>query len=82
MPFEWKGVMPALTTPITAHDQIDLDLFEKQVNRQIHAGAAGVIIGGSLGEASVITDDEKERMVKAAVSVAGGKIPVILNISE
>lgn len=82
MPFEWKGVMPALTTPITAHDQIDLDLFEKQVNRQIHAGAAGVIIGGSLGEASVITDDEKERMVKAAVSVAEGKIPVILNIAE
>ncbi|MCA6462872.1 MAG: dihydrodipicolinate synthase family protein [Chitinophagaceae bacterium] len=82
MPFEWKGVVPALTTPMTANDQIDVDLFEKQVDRQILAGAAGVIIGGSLGEASVITADEKELMVKAAQSVAGGKIPVLLNIAE
>jgi dihydrodipicolinate synthase/N-acetylneuraminate lyase len=82
MPFEWKGVMPALTTPMTATDQIDMDLFEQQVDRQIRAGATGVIIGGSLGEASVITIDEKEKMVKAAQSVAKGKIPVILNIAE
>lgn len=82
MPFVWKGVMPALTTPMTATDQIDMNLFEQQVDRQIRAGASGVIIGGSLGEASVITDDEKEMMVRAAQSVAGGKIPVILNIAE
>lgn len=82
MPFEWKGVMPALTTPMTPTDQIDVDLFEQQVDRQIRAGATGVIIGGSLGEASVITIDEKEKMVKSAQSVAGSKIPVILNIAE
>lgn len=82
MPFEWKGVMPALTTPMTTSDQIDMDLFEQQVDRQLRAGASGVIIGGSLGEASVITEDEKEMMVRAAQSVAGEKIPVILNIAE
>lgn len=82
MPFEWKGVMPALTTPMTVSDEMNLDLFQQQVDRQIRAGASGVIIGGSLGEASVITADEKEQMVKAAQSVAGGKIPVILNIAE
>lgn len=82
MPFEWKGVMPALTTPMTVSDEMNLDLFQQQVDRQIRAGASGVIIGGSLGEASVITADEKEQMLKAAQSVAGGKIPVILNIAE
>jgi len=82
MPFEWRGVMPALTTPMTANDQIDLDLFEKQVDRQILAGATGVIIGGSLGEASVLTIPEKEQLVHAACSVTAGKIPVLLNIAE
>jgi len=74
--------MPALTTPMTANDQIDLDLFEKQVDRQILAGATGVIIGGSLGEASVLTIPEKEQLVHAACSVTAGKIPVLLNIAE
>ena len=82
MPFEWRGVMPALTTPMTANDQIDLDLFEKQVDRQILAGATGVIIGGSLGEASVLTIPEKEQLIHAACSVTAGKIPVLLNIAE
>jgi 4-hydroxy-tetrahydrodipicolinate synthase len=74
--------MPALTTPMTANDQIDLDLFEKQVDRQILAGATGVIIGGSLGEASVLTIPEKEQLIHAACSVTAGKIPVLLNIAE
>jgi 4-hydroxy-tetrahydrodipicolinate synthase len=82
MPFIWKGVMPALTTPMTEDDSIDVDLFIQQVDRQLRAGSSGVIIGGSLGEASVLTIPEKEQLVHAACSVTAGKIPVILNIAE
>lgn len=82
MPFEWKGVMPAMTTPLTTDDQIDLNLFTQQVNRQLTAGASGIIIGGSLGEASVLTVPEKEKLVQAALSTVDGRIPVILNIAE
>ena len=82
MPFIWKGVMPALTTPMTEDDSIDVDLFIQQVDRQLRAGASGIIIGGSLGEASVLTIPEKEQLVHAACSVTAGKIPVILNIAE
>lgn len=82
MPFEWKGVMPAMTTPLTTDDQIDLNLFTQQVNRQLTAGASGIIIGGSLGEASVLTVPEKEKLVQAALSAVDGRIPVILNIAE
>ena len=49
---EWKGVFPALTTPFTASDEIDLVMFEKNLDAQVHAGVHGIIIGGSLGEAS------------------------------
>ena len=82
MPFIWKGVMPALTTPKTEDDSIDVDLFIQQVDRQLRSGASGIIIGGSLGEASVLTIPEKEQLVHAACSVTAGKIPVILNIAE
>jgi len=82
MVFEWKGVFPALLTPFTADDQLDLDLFEKNLAAQVEAGVQGIIIGGSLGEASTITDKEKEKLVAFSVAYLNGKIPVILNIAE
>ena len=82
MAIEWKGVFPALTTKFTAKDELDLKLFEKNLNFQLASGVNGVILGGSLGEASVLTVEEKEKLVKFAVDSVAGKVPVILNIAE
>ncbi|HEV9038793.1 MAG TPA: dihydrodipicolinate synthase family protein [Puia sp.] len=82
MAIVWKGVFPALTTKFTAKDELDLKLFEKNLNFQIASGIDGIILGGSLGEASVLTIQEKERLVKFAVEKAAGELPVILNIAE
>ncbi len=64
MSFEWKGVFPALTTKFTASDDLDLPLFEKNLQAQLAAGVEGIILGGKLGEASVLSSDEKEKLVK------------------
>jgi len=82
MSFEWKGVMPALTTKFTSDDALNMDLFEQNLALQLEAGVSGIILGGSLGEASVLTVAEKEKLVKAALAQIGGKVPVILNIAE
>lgn len=82
MSFEWKGVFPALTTKFTADDKLDLPLFEKNLNAQLEAGVKGVVLGGTLGEASVLTTTEKEQLVKFAVEKCAGKVPVVLNIAE
>ena len=82
MSFEWKGIFPALLTPFTADDKLDLDMFEKNLAAQVSAGIHGIIIGGSLGEASTITQKEKEELVKFSVEYLKRKIPVILNIAE
>jgi 4-hydroxy-tetrahydrodipicolinate synthase len=82
MSFEWKGVFPALLTPFTANEEIDLPMFEKNLQAQLDAGVHGVIIGGSLGEASTITTAEKEQLIKHAIQFLNGKIPVIMNIAE
>ena len=80
--FEWKGVFPALLTPFTADDQVDLIMFEKNLDAQVEAGIRGIIIAGSLGEASTLTLAEKESLVKFSVLKLAGKIPVIMNIAE
>ncbi len=82
MNFEWKGVFPALTTKFTTDDQLDLPLFGKNLQAQLDAGVDGIILGGSLGEASVITHEEKFELVRFTVDKVEGKIPVIVNIAE
>ena len=82
MTVQWTGVYPALTTKFTSGDVLDLPLFEKNLDAQLKAGVSGIILGGSLGEASVLTVDEKERLVKFAVEKIQARIPVILNIAE
>jgi 1-pyrroline-4-hydroxy-2-carboxylate deaminase len=82
MSVQWKGVFPALTTKFTSDDTLDLPLFEKNLNAQLAAGVHGIILGGSLGEASVLSTDEKAALVKFAVAKVAGRVPVILNIAE
>jgi 1-pyrroline-4-hydroxy-2-carboxylate deaminase len=82
MSINWNGVIPALTTKFNSNDTLDLHMFEKNLHAQIDAGVNGVIIGGSLGEASTLTSDEKETMVKLSVETCAGRIPVLLNIAE
>ena len=79
---KWEGVIPALTTKLTSTQELDLPLFKKNIADQVSAGVNGVVIAGSLGESSVLTDNEKELLVKSAIEVAAGRIPVIFNIAD
>lgn len=82
MSITWTGVFPALTTKFTADDKLDLPLFDKNLQAQLAAGVNGIVLGGTLGEASVLTTDEKEQLIKFAVLKCAGKVPVVLNIAE
>ncbi len=79
---EWKGVMPAVTTKFTSDDQLDLIMFEKNIHAQIQAGVDGIILGGTLGEASTLDEYEKETLLKETLRIADKKVPVIINIAE
>ena len=82
MQLNWSGVFPALLTPFTNDDRLDLPLFEKNLQTQLQAGVHGVIIGGSLGEASTLTESEKEAMVRSALALCNPSVPVVVNIAE
>ncbi|EON77567.1 1-pyrroline-4-hydroxy-2-carboxylate deaminase [Lunatimonas lonarensis] len=79
---QWKGVFPAITTKFTVNDKLDIPAFLKGVDAQLDAGVHGIILGGSLGEASTLTDYEKEVLVKETVDFVQGRVPVVLTIAE
>jgi 4-hydroxy-tetrahydrodipicolinate synthase len=80
--FDWKGVLPAVTTKFTDNDELDFDAFDINLKAQLEAGVDGFILGGSLGEASVLSDQEKFALLAHTVAYVDGKVPVILNIAE
>ena len=82
MKVKWEGVMPAVTTKFTADDKLDLDMFKKNINAQLDAGVNGIILGGTLGEASTLLPEEKRDLTRFTKEIVGDRIPVIMNIAE
>ena len=80
--FRWKGVMPAITTQFTADDKLDLAAFTINLHAQVNAGASGIILGGTLGEASTLSPEEKNTLVATTLKEVGDRAAVILNIAE
>ncbi|MGL6071650.1 dihydrodipicolinate synthase family protein [Craterilacuibacter sp.] len=77
----WTGVFPAVTTKFHADESLDLAATAKHIEWQLACGADGIIVCGSLGEASTLASDEKIAILKAAKEVAGNK-PVLLTVAE
>ena len=80
--FKWEGVMPAITTQFDVKGNLDLDTFKINLSHQINAGVNGIILGGTLGEASTLTNQEKQQLLAVTLVEVNGKIPVIMNIAE
>ena len=74
--------MPAVTTKFTDDDRLDLAMFETNIKAQLEAGVHGIILGGTLGEASTLLEEEKRTLVREAVRIVAGAVPVIMNIAE
>jgi 1-pyrroline-4-hydroxy-2-carboxylate deaminase len=81
MRINWNGVYPAVTTKFTPTDTLDLPAFGANLDAQVQAGVSGIIIGGSLGEASTLAVEEKEILTKFAAGRIGN-LPVLMNIAE
>lgn len=78
----WKGVFPAVTTKFHADGSLDMDLFFKNLDFQLASGVHGIILGGTLGESSALSTEEKITLTRDTVKYVAGKVPVILNIAE
>jgi 1-pyrroline-4-hydroxy-2-carboxylate deaminase len=82
MAITWQGVFPAVTTKFTTDDKLDLVTYGKNLDVQLEAGVDGIIIGGTLGESSVLTLHEKNELLAFTIDKVEGRVPVVLNIAE
>jgi 4-hydroxy-tetrahydrodipicolinate synthase len=71
-----------MLSPFDENGNLDFDMFGKNIEAQLDGGVHGLIIAGSLGEASVLSTEEKYDLLTYALKLVGGRVPVLLNIAE
>ena len=72
----FKSAATALITPMNENG-ICYDEFERLINWQIDSGINALVVCGTTGEASTLTDDEHRDAIAFASRVAAGRVPVI-----
>ena len=72
----FTGAATALVTPLTENG-VDYAAFEKLINWQIDSGIDALVICGTTGEASTLTDEEHREVLKFAAEVVNGRVPII-----
>ena len=70
-------VLVALVTPFTADGEVDWPAVEQHMDDVIRAGADGIVVTGTTGETSTLTDPEKVRLVEVGKDVAAGRAKII-----
>jgi 1-pyrroline-4-hydroxy-2-carboxylate deaminase len=81
-PARWTGIFPAVTTKFFADESIDAEGTARHIDFQIRNGIHGLVTCGSLGEASTLSLEEKLDVARIALEAAGGRVPVLANVSE
>lgn len=71
-----RGSIVPLVTPF-ADGQVDIDAFERSVDRQVTGGSHGVVVTGTTGEPTSLTSAERAELYRRAVVVAAGRVPVV-----
>jgi len=72
MNMNWRGVLPAITTPFHADLSIDEEALAAHVRWQMESGCKGIVALGSLGEGATLAFDEKVRVLTLGVKVLEG----------
>jgi 4-hydroxy-tetrahydrodipicolinate synthase len=81
MPTSFRGVIPAMVTPMTAKEEVSYALLETLVDDLIDAGVHGLIALGSTGEFYALTPDERREVLATVIAKAAGRVPVIAGVN-
>lgn len=78
---EWKGVIPAVTTPFKPDLSVDLSAFGRHCQWLLDRGCKGVIVLGSLGEGGTLDRAEKRELIRTAVESLGDRGSVVAAVA-
>jgi 4-hydroxy-tetrahydrodipicolinate synthase len=81
MTINWKGVLPAITTPFDSRLEVDYAFMQRHAQWLIDNGCTGIVALGSLGEGATLTQVEKTQVLAAIVKALNGRAPIVAGIS-
>jgi 4-hydroxy-tetrahydrodipicolinate synthase len=79
--FPMFGIMPAMNTPFTEDDRIDLDGIQKHIDSAIEAGICGFLIPVVASEVNKLSFEERNSIIGAASEANHGRVPLIAGAS-
>lgn len=78
----WSGIHSVVVTPFREDGGLDLDRFAALLERNLLAGADGLVVAGSTGEFYALDLAERRALLERAVRVAAGRVPVLAGVSD
>lgn len=75
----FKGVCTALITPFN-RGSVDISAFARLLEFQLKSGVDALLVCGTTGEASTMTENEKISIIRLALEYTGGRVPVIVGV--
>ena len=77
-----NGIFTALLTPFNADNSINDDSLKKLIEFNIESGINGFYVGGSTGEAMLMTQDERKHILKVVAQAVGGRVKLIAHVGS
>jgi 4-hydroxy-tetrahydrodipicolinate synthase len=77
----FRGVIPALTTPFRDDASLDEDGFFRLAQIVVEDGVNGLLVNGCTGESWSLTEAERATIFRKAVEAAAGRVPVVAGCS-
>ncbi|SNZ17555.1 4-hydroxy-tetrahydrodipicolinate synthase [Terribacillus aidingensis] len=76
-----KGMIPAMPTPFKQDGSVDFEAYSSLIDHLIEGGVHCLLAGGSTGEYSLMTMEERKQVLKAACDAADGRTPIMAGTS-
>lgn len=77
-----QGVIPPLVTPLTPAGELDVASLERLIERHIAGGVDGLFVLGSSGEVVFFEDTMRDQVLREAVRIVAGRVPVLAGIID
>ena len=78
----FQGVIPPLVTPLTADGRVDEPSLGRLIEHHIPGGVDGLFVLGSSGEVAFFEDEMRDQVLRAAVRLVAGRVPVLAGIID
>ncbi len=79
---KFKGIMPALITPLCEDESINLPVLDSLINHLISTGADGLYVGGATGEGLNLRTEQRMILSEASVKAVAHRVPVIVQVAS